>query len=421
MARLITLIWLRIIYFKRGFRRGAGPTDAAVGVVLNIIGLCISIALAIAIGKLAARSLNSGEDVLRVSFYIEFYVFAILALLVPALVGSGGQRLGTTKLAAFPLSRLRLYNLDLFSSAVSGSHLLWYPAMVMVIVNAILKAQNQGWPSVMLAAMFAVVLVVWSHALLLLLEAVMRQRSMKELIIVTAFVVFMATMLFPGLLDKEGALPIVFDIIPEIFGPLFAFLPPSRLAETLAAIGTGGKESPLLFAIESLVWIVAGVTIGYLVFSRNLLEGKAIFGLSPKTRSTSKQQPRFDFFGDLFDQKAAIAAKELLYIFRSTTGKIAILVMPIFVVMIGLAVGKLSFAKHQLFGIDPGEYALYGILMYGASLSANFFLNAFAWEGPGLKAYFINPVSPREILQGKNIGAWIFSLIGARFTLIVLK
>ncbi len=80
MARLIALIWLKFIYFKRQFRNRSELADRAVGFILWALGILVSVLLAIAIGKLATRSLNAGEDVLRVSFYIEFYVFSALVL-----------------------------------------------------------------------------------------------------------------------------------------------------------------------------------------------------------------------------------------------------------------------------------------------------------------------------------------------------
>ena len=80
------------------------------------------------------------------------------------------------------------------------------------------------------------------------------------------------------------------------------------------------------------------------------------------------------------DTLSAVFAKELRYLARSTPGKLVLLVSPLFVAMIALAVGRLSFVKEPLWGVDPAVYAFYGVLLYAGLLSSNFLVNAYAWD-----------------------------------------
>ncbi len=83
----------------------------------------------------------------------------------------------------------------------------------------------------------------------------------------------------------------------------------------------------------------------------------------------------------------------------------------LFVVMIGLAVGKLGFVSKPLFGIDPAEYAFYGVLLYIGLFSSNFLVNAYAWEGDGLKAYLMGPLPARHVILGKNLAVLLFQMM----------
>jgi len=427
VARLTTLIWLRLTLMRRSVRRGS-VADAVVGVVLAVLGVAVAIGLAFSMGALATRSLTGGEDVLRVAHLIECYVLALLAIVVPVIVGRGSQSVKVSKLAFFPVSRRSLYALNLLSGATSGAHLLWYPALVAVTVNGVLRAPVNQLLGLLILLLLACLLVVWGQTVLLLLEALMRQRSVKELVIIVGVVVLVGLSLLPALVDSEvfgeGRKPVLVDILLEVFRPVAEILPASRAAGGLTALHTGDAFSFTILIAELLLWIGVGTVIGYLVLSRTLLEGRSVISLRHRSRpqkgsAEGSPRPGFDPWSVLPSGLAAIVVKELRYQLRSTPGKLSLLIAPMFVVMISLAVGKLMFAKDTFFGIGPSEYALYGVLLYAAVLTANFLVNAFAWEGAGIKAYILNPVAARDIILGKNIGVWIFNALMLAESLLV--
>ncbi len=58
------------------------------------------------------------------------------------------------------------------------------------------------------------------------------------------------------------------------------------------------------------------------------------------------------------------------------------------------------------------------MLLYALLFSSNFVKHMFAWEGEGVKAYFMGPVSLQTVLCGKNLAVWIYN--GLLFSLLML-
>ncbi len=50
-------------------------------------------------------------------------------------------------------------------------------------------------------------------------------------------------------------------------------------------------------------------------------------------------------------------------------------------------------------------------MVYTSMFSNNFIYNACAWEGSGIRSYFINPVTAQQVVFGKNVGLWMYNLI----------
>ena len=90
-------------------------------------------------------------------------------------------------------------------------------------------------------------------------------------------------------------------------------------------------------------------------------------------------------------------------------GKFNIVIMPLFVVMMGFVVARDITAP--VLGVDRSSLVFIGIMVYASMFSNNFLYNAYAWEGAGIRSYFITPVTPREVVFGKNLGLWLYNLI----------
>jgi hypothetical protein len=418
VARLITLVRLRSMLAWRRLR-GRGLADAIVGLVMTLIAAAVAVGLALAVGRLARKAATVGDgEAILVYHLVVCYLLALIAIVVPVIVGRDGQTREVVQLVHFPIGRRAVYGLNLLAGAGSESHILWYPALVAFVVQGPLRIGNGGAVfGVLLTLLLGFGLVVWSQTVLHLVAALLRRRSVREVVIIAAFVLFMATALMPALVDSGvfGAArrPPALDVLIDAARPVVAVLPPSRVAHGLTALYGDAPVALWGLVAELLAWIAAGVVLGYLVLSRVLLDGGS--GGGPVRRRSGRTSPaareQIDLLAWLPNGVAAVVSKEVRYLLRSTPGKLALLIAPMFVVMIALAVGRLRFAERALLGIEPAEYALYGVMLYVAALTANCLVNAFAWDGPGFVAYTLNPLRARDIVLGKNLGVWIVNLL----------
>ena len=109
------------------------------------------------------------------------------------------------------------------------------------------------------------------------------------------------------------------------------------------------------------------------------------------------------------EEVRAVAAKELHYLLRSTTGKFNIVIVPIFVIVMALLVAR--DLDHSFLGLDRVSLVFVGLMIYASMFSNNFLFNAYAWEGAGVQSFFLSPVAPERIVFGKNVGVWIYNII----------
>ena len=428
-ARWRTVLWLRFTMWRHGLRSG-NKLNTAVGMALNLLAVVASLALAVSFAKLFGKvAAVDDPDALRVCLYIDFFVLAFFAVVLPLFIGAGRRGLELPILTVFPIGRWSLFSLALATNALSGAHLFfWYPALVVTAVWGVVLMPTGLAAGMVILLVYAALLVLWGSVTLMLLEAMMQRRSVRELVGIAAFTVLMAVALVPALIDT-GVIgsedkPILLDILLEIIRPAVVELPPSVTAEALSASSRDQPGWPWITLLKLAAWALGGLLIGYWVFTKRLLEPATAGGTRWKWRFGGNSVPpgvgrRFDPFSLLPSTLAAVCGKELRYLTRSTPGKLVFLVSPLFVVMIGLAVGKLTFVSEPLFGIDPAEYAFYGVLLYIGLFSSNFLVNAYAWEGDGLKAYLMGPLPARHVILGKNVAVLVFQTMSLILSVLV--
>ena len=161
-----------------------------------------------------------------------------------------------------------------------------------------------------------------------------------------------------------------------------------------------------------LLWTGGGVAIGYGTVRRNLLEGdQSTRAQSAAAAPAAGGTPGWTMERLTFcpAKVRAVAAKELHYLLRSTTGKFNVVIMPVFVIVMALAVAR--DLDHAFLGLDRVSLVFVGLMIYASMFSNNFLFNAYAWEGAGVRSFFLSPVEPERIVLGKNVGVWIYNII----------
>ena len=108
----------------------------------------------------------------------------------------------------------------------------------------------------------------------------------------------------------------------------------------------------------------------------------------------------------------AVASKDIRYLLRAIVGKFNLILAAI---LTAGAAWVASALEEPILGMPATELLLFGLIVAAApELTSPFFANAFAWEGGGLKMYFLTPASLGRVLFGKNLAVWLYqSLIVA--------
>ncbi len=87
------------------------------------------------------------------------------------------------------------------TNALSGAHVFWYPALAVTAVWGVVLMPTGTAIGVVILLVYVLLLVLWGSVTLMVLEAVMQRRSVRELIGIAAFTAPMAVALVPALID----------------------------------------------------------------------------------------------------------------------------------------------------------------------------------------------------------------------------
>jgi len=190
-------------------------------------------------------------------------------------------------------------------------------------------------------------------------------------------------------------------------------LPPSIAAEGLAALHRGQNAPTHLLWL--LLWDAAGLLLGYYIFDRHHLRepGVRVREARSARAVTGPLGRALSFDGRLLAalpaEIRAVAAKDFHYLLRSVVGRFVLFITPLVAVVMVFMLGRAI--DGPVFGIRPEPLLLFGMLLYAVLFSNNFLYNAFAWEGDGVKSYFLSPVSLQRVLIGKNVAVWLFNSV----------
>lgn len=402
-------------------RSQAKAADTAVAVIIVMLGGAFSVGVAVGLSAVAHLALSDGDaEARRVGLNVVMWVLGLIAVVVPTILGVGQPSVPLGRLAVFPFSRWNLYRISLAASFVIGVHFFWYPIILAVSATVILFGDVPAVPWLVIVAVFVVCQVVWCHTGLLFVQRVLRRRRTREFAALVGLVVLVSVSFLPAVFQTEdnGSEHLHYTgpsapMVSVIVGAASLF-PPSIAAGGLMA-GTGTGWPDLFAAMMWLgVWTVAGVAMGSRIVSRSLLDGDVPIkarnaSSSGLSETTAEKVLDLEWFTWVPVEVRGIAAKELNYLLRSTVGKFNIVVMPIFVVVVGLVFAR--DLTRPVLGIDPATLVFVGCVVYATAFANNFVYNTFAWDGSGARSYFLSPVAAERVLFGKNLGVWIYTSI----------
>ena len=428
MSLVLAIAALRLRLALRRLRGGARVVNLVALILLAVLGAAFAGGAAVGAAVMIHVLAESGSvDKLRVGYQFVFYLCFFLGLVLPVLRGALEQGFDASPFLLFPIGRGRLYAILLGATAIGTDHLLYYPALLATAATGPLQHGAKPLFGLALVALFAVFLVTWSNVFTLLLGTVMRARRVREVVAIAGLALLIVVSLVPAIFDKDvGGRELRLSELRSAFGRaavVTRLLPPSIVADALVALEEaegGGTGRALGAGLGLLAWDLLGLGLGYVVFVRRHLGERTIAVGSTASRRGARAARGWSFdaapFSALPSAVRAVAAKDLRYLLRSVAGRFVLFVGPLFVLFVVVMVGR--GLDEPVLGLAPQRVLLFGMTLYTTLFSNNFVNNSFAWEGDGVKSYYLAPVSPRAVLVGKNLALWLFNGLLFGLTLV---
>ncbi len=423
MDQVLTIIWLRFKLISYKLRTLSGIANLISTVMLFIAGAGLSLGMAFGFGALTFFASQSADELLlQVSLYVIFYVLLLFGILVPLLLATGNPGFESIRFLQFPISHKKLYGITLSACFGNPEHLFYYPTLITLFSVGFFAFGAKTWIGLIILLFILFFHVVWNHTLVLIFQRIMRKRRMREIVVLIAFMLFIFLSLMPALSEllvekfKGKDISHLTSILP-VLAKIGKIFPPSMAAEGLFALHQNDIVASLLNAMGLLVWISLGVALGYHMYIHYHLGDKGKIQkrkIEMKGERLSIVPSKLHFLESLAlsflpIEILAVVSKDLRYLFRSVLGKFNFFMMPVFVMIVVFIIGRML--KQPFLGMEPGDLLLYGMLLYVILFSNNMMNNAFAWEGNGVRSYFLNPTLPRSILIGKNLAIWLYNFL----------
>jgi hypothetical protein len=421
MDRVLAIVGLRLKTVLRRSRGGAGVARVLGAAMTLILATFVALAIAAIFGVLTHIAVRDGTaDEIRIAFLVAFYTFLFFGVFLPLLTGTMNPGFDASPFRVFPISRAKLYAITLLSSFGNPEHMLYYPALAVVCVTGVLLPADgvvAGLATILLILLFY---AGWGNAFVLFLVTVMRRRRAREFLVIVAFMLIVGASIAPSLMmDPEGEidsrLTPFLSLALQGATSVAGVFPPGIAAETLTALRTSDTGAALAGLFWLVVWDAAGLALGYYVFTRYHLAEKRPGTQTRKRLEPSSARrltmPTFDapLLAFIPGGVRAVAFKEIRYLTRSVVGRFNLLMMPVFAVIVVFVFGR--GINWSFLGLSSDSLLLFGLLLYATLFSNNFVNNSFAWEGGGVKTYFVSPVPLHRVLAGKNLAVWSYNCV----------
>lgn len=422
MSQLFALVWLKWTLVRnslRSRRAVAGRVASALGVVA---GLTLSLAAALGVGAGAyvlsayggpwaggkAPQSNAGFAVLLFIFTVTFLMWALMPLAL-----GGGSRFEPSRMLLYPVSLGRLFAFDFLSDLTSLTSVFVVPSLVALCIGVGLGRGN-------LAAGLAVAFVAvafglsFSKLLSVGVGALMRSRRTRG---ETALAIVGAALGLTGVL--MGQLMPYLERHADSLGAT-RWTPPGAAADALARGLFAGDSGALTVSTLTLAaYATVCVLLAYRVALRTALGaggGKARRKAQPSAEVASHAGRAEGYAGwqlpFVSQEFSALFEKEVRYAMRNAQLRV-IAVMAVALTVV-LRLGPAGAGSRRMWsGLTPyaeGAGAVFSVI-YIFMLVSPVSTNLFGYDGAGMRALVLSPVSRRTMLLAKNAAVTLISLL----------
>ncbi|MBV8857295.1 MAG: hypothetical protein JOZ02_10220 [Acidobacteria bacterium] len=419
MSQLFALVWLKWTLVRnslRSRRAVAGRVAAALGVVA---GLTLSVAAAVGVGAGAyfvsahagggsvdARQLSAGFAVLLFVFTVMFLMWALMPLAL-----GGGSRFEPARMLLYPVSLGRLFAFDFLSDLTSLTSVFVVPSLLALCVGV-----GLGRGSLAAGLLVAFVSVAFGLSFSKLLSvgvgALMRSRRTRG---ETALAIVGAALGLTGVL--MGQLMPYLEQHADALG-WANWTPPGAASNALARGLFAGDTRALAVSILTLAaYASVCVLLAYRVARRTALGIGGGGAKRKEPQATPQHAGRAEGYAGwhlpfVSQEFSALFEKEVRYATRNPQLRVMALMGVVLTVVLRL--GPAGARSGRMWGgITPyaeGAGAVFSVI-YIFMLVSPVSTNSFGYDGAGMRAVVLSPVSRRTVLLAKNAAATLISLL----------
>ena len=429
MSQLFALIWLKWTLVRNSLRSRKAVAGRVAAVVGVLAGLALSLSMAAGVGAgaylvssqagrtgFSARQLGAGFAVLLFVFTFVFLMWALMPLAL-----GGGSRFEPSRMLLYPVSLRRLFAFDFLSDLTSLTSVFVVPSLFALCLGVGLGRGNL-WAGLAVALASAAFGLSLAKLLSVGVGALMQARRTRGETVVALLgaslgLLGMASGMTGGLADK--LLPLV-ERHPGFLAAA-RWTPPGAAADALARGVFAGDWSAFgLSTLALAAYAAACVLLAYRVARRTAL-GAGGGGRSKKRAasvgsSTADAAARGAGYAGwqlpfVSQQFSALFEKELRYALRNAQLRVIALMAVALTIL--LRMGPVGSGGRRVWAYVPhaeGAGTVFSVI-YIFMLVAPISTNLFGYEGAGMRALVLAPVSRRTVLLAKNAAVTLIALL----------
>lgn len=389
----------------------------ALGPVLVAVMMIPSAILALLLGLATGFGMAAGEAwgvPLMHAFRIILFVVLIFIVMGPLMLPSGRGLASLPRLLLLPVSHKSLYAGELLGGFAEPWTLMAAIAVVALPIGALI-AGNLAVALVALVSAIALLatLVALGAFFGALLHILMRDRGRGEWIVVVMFTLLPLVAMAPALLagaeagQQGDAWEEAFESRMEQMlehpasGALAIF--PGELFVGAAARAGGLSPGSVVLPLAGLAVAAAGATTGgWMLWKRTIERGGISRGRSKSQPAAAGQPSSLPMMRTV---PRAIAFSFLQHVIRTARGRTIVLPALIITLVLAVLVGMRGGMQLGAIPLRNGfSVALFGVMMAFMSV-VQLWMNQFAIDKAGLTMLCVQPLTGRQILRGKMMGA----------------
>jgi hypothetical protein len=421
MSQLYALVWLKWTLFRNSMRSRkavAGRVASALGM---LVGLGLSMLVAVGLGMGAyflsahppAGVEGASELQAQAGFVVMLFVFTVaftMWALMPLMLG-GGNRFEPSKMLLYPVSLLKLFAFDFLSDLTSLTSVFILPSIL-----AIGAGVGLGRGKIAAGLLVSACAVAFGLSLSKLLSvgvgALMRSRRSRG---ETVLALLGAMLGMTGMLLGQ-LMPVLERHSAQLEGARWT--PPGAaayaLARGLAADGAGALAVSLL---TLAAYAAACALLAYRIARRTAVGAGGGGGGAKRVVHAAHEAGREGNYVGwqlpfVSPQFSALVEKELRYALRNA--QLRVIALMAIGLTIVLRMGPAGVSSRRAWGmVSPyaeGSGAVFSVL-YIFMLVSPISTNLFGYDGAGMRALVLSPVSRQTILMAKNVSVTFVALL----------